>query len=128
MPSWQCFSFLDRSNQDLYEILRARQIVFVVEQNCAYLDADDLERECLHLLGWEGEGKERELVAYCRILPPGLKFQEPSIGRVITMPGWRGRGLGKELMKQSIAKRLGPPALRAVSRMLFQRPYGVNYR
>lgn len=81
-----------------------RQNVFVVERNCVYLDADDLDRRGLHLLGWEGEGRERELVAYCRILPLGLSFQEPSIGRVLTTPGWRGRGLGKELMKRSIAK------------------------
>jgi ElaA protein len=62
MPSWQCYSFQDLTIQDLNEILRARQIVFAVEQNCVYLDANDLDRRGLHLLGWEGEGRERELV------------------------------------------------------------------
>lgn len=70
----------------------------MVEQNCIFLDADDLDSQSLHLQG----RSDGELIAYVRILPPGLCYDEPSIGRVVTSPPSRGTGAGKALMKKAI--------------------------
>ena len=83
----------------LYRILALRQRVFVVEQACAYLDADGFDQASRHL--WAERGGE--IVAYVRIVPAGVKFDEVSIGRVITSPEARGTGLGRELMRRAIA-------------------------
>ena len=102
MLTWQCSPFDELSTKVLYAILRARQVVFVVEQNCPFLDADDVDQHCLHLLGWQVQGSNNAPVAYARLVPPGVKYAEPSIGRVITSPEFRGQGLGKELMLRAV--------------------------
>ena len=102
MLTWQCSPFDGLSTKVLYAILRARQIVFVVEQNCPFLDADDVDQHCLHLLGWQVQGFNNALAAYARLVPPGGKYREPSIGRVITSPEFRGQGFGKELMQRAV--------------------------
>jgi ElaA protein len=102
MLTWQCSPFDELSNTALYAILKARQVVFVVEQNCPFLDADDADQYCLHLLGWQTRDSGTTLAAYARLVPPGVKYKEPSIGRVITSPEFRGRGLGKELMLRAV--------------------------
>lgn len=102
MLTWQCSHFNELSTHALYTILKARQMVFVVEQNCPFLDADDVDQHCLHLSGWHVQGSNNTLAAYARLVPPGVKYSEPSIGRVITSPEFRGRGLGKELMLRSV--------------------------
>jgi ElaA protein len=102
MLTWQCSPFDELSTKVLYAILRARQVVFVVEQNCPFLDADDVDQHCLHLLGWQVQGFNNALAAYARLVPPGGKYREPSIGRVITSPEFRGQGLGKELMQRAV--------------------------
>lgn len=73
--------------------------MFVVEQRCAYLDADGLDPRCRHGLGVA----RGELVACARLVPPGAAYDEPSIGRVVTAPEVRGRGLGRALMREAIA-------------------------
>jgi ElaA protein len=83
----------------LYRILALRQRVFVVEQTCAYLDADGIDAASRHL--WAEHG--RAILAYARIVPAGIKFGEIAIGRVITAPEARGTGLGRELMRRAIA-------------------------
>jgi len=83
---------------DVYELLALRSEVFVVEQQCVFLDMDDADADCLHLLG-ERNG---QLVASVRLVPPGLKYPEASIGRVVTAPGARGGGLGHELMAEAV--------------------------
>ncbi len=70
----------------------------MVEQNCVFLDMDDLDAKSLHLQG----RSDGELIAYVRILPPGLSYPEPSIGRVVTSPRSRRTGAGKALMKKAI--------------------------
>ena len=70
----------------------------MVEQNCVYQDADSKDSISFHLSGWD-EGK---LVAYCRILPPGVSYKEASIGRVVSSPHYRNKGYGKELMNEAI--------------------------
>jgi ElaA protein len=83
---------------ELYAILQLRNEVFVVEQNCVFQDADDKDQASWHLMGMQ----EDRLVAYTRLVPPGVSYNEPSIGRVVTAPKVRGTGIGKELMQRSI--------------------------
>lgn len=80
-------------------MLAARVAVFVVEQDCPYQDLDGLDDIALHLAGWADDGS---VVAYARILPPGTRFEQPSIGRVLTTLPGRRRGLGRELMRRAI--------------------------
>lgn len=95
---WKFNSFDELSNSELYAILRLRNEVFVVEQNCVYQDADKKDEASFHLSGWNGIN----LVAYCRLLPPGTAFDEASIGRVVISPGFRHFGFGRELMVRAI--------------------------
>jgi ElaA protein len=95
---WTLRAFAELNPFELYQILRLRSEVFVVEQNCVFLDMDDLDGKSLHLQG----RSDGELIAYVRILPPGLAYLEPSIGRVITSPQARRTGAGKALMKKAI--------------------------
>ena len=98
--NWVFRKFDELSAAELYAIIQLRNEVFVVEQNCVYQDADGKDPRCWHLAGWDQEN----LVAYTRIIPPGLSYKEASIGRVVTSPRYRGTGAGRELMKQSISK------------------------
>lgn len=99
---WQLQHFNDLTALQLHSIYAARQAVFIVEQNCPYQDADALDPVCHHLAGWLRDGANSELAAYLRIVPPGLKYDEPAIGRVITAQAVRGMGLGCELMRQGV--------------------------
>ncbi len=107
---WQCRSFHELSNDELYAVLAARQDVFIIEQNCIYPDFDGLDREARHVLGWVTVGGKRVLGAYLRILAPGVKYTEMSLGRVLTTRAARGAGIGRELLAQGIAhaERLHP--------------------
>ncbi|MEO6328838.1 MAG: GNAT family N-acetyltransferase [Ginsengibacter sp.] len=98
MITWSCKSFTELTNEELYKILQLRNEVFVVEQNCPYQDCDNKDQHCFHLMGWN----EDTLVAYSRLLPPGIAFKEPSIGRVVTSPSVRRNKIGRELMTRSI--------------------------
>lgn len=100
--TFEFLKFKELSNVQLYELLKLRIEVFVVEQNCPYQDLDgkDLKEDTIHVLGYD---QDKELVAYCRILAPGVSYSHSaSIGRVITSGKVRGKGVGKELMKQSV--------------------------
>lgn len=97
--NWKLKKFEDLSNVELYTILALRLAVFSVEQNCAYQDADGKDFKSLHLMGLDENG---QLMAYSRLVPPGVSFKEVSIGRVITSNIARGSGAGKELMKVSL--------------------------
>lgn len=101
--NWQWLSFEGFTPEELFEIMKVRQAVFVVEQNCAYQDADDLDQVSWHLMGWHEDNMRRNLVAYLRVVFPGRKYPEPSIGRVLTASSARGAGLGKVLMREAIA-------------------------
>jgi ElaA protein len=95
--AWIQKTFSALTSHELYEILKLRSEVFVVEQNCIYLDMDDKDAQSLHLFNWV-DGK---VVAYARILPPGLAYECVSIGRVIVHPSVRHRGMGRELMARA---------------------------
>lgn len=95
---WQCKFFDALSPNELYAILRLRNEVFVVEQNCVFQDADNKDQQSFHLMGW----KEDHLAAYSRIVPKGVTFPYNSIGRVLTSPLSRRGGFGRALMQKSI--------------------------
>jgi len=95
---WKYKFFDELSPHELYAILRLRNEVFVVEQNCVFQDADNKDQFSYHVMAW----KDRELAAYSRLVPAGISYSEPSIGRVVTSPKSRSLGLGKELMRNSI--------------------------
>ena len=97
--NWQIKKFELLTAHELYAIMQLRNEVFLLEQNCLYQDADDRDQPSWHLLGINNEGK---LMAYCRLLPAGIAFQEPSIGRVVTHADVRRVGAGKELLKEAI--------------------------
>jgi len=95
---WQWSPFNALSLTDLYAAMRLRQEVFVVEQDCPYLDADGQDPACLHLLGWDDDA----LVAYVRVFPPGASdHPEVVIGRVVVHGDRRGEGLGRAVMLEA---------------------------
>jgi ElaA protein len=100
MLTWQWTPFSGLSLDDLYALMVVRQEVFVVEQKCPFVDADGLDSQAWHLLG-RINGR---VVAYARLLLPGAKYTEPSIGRVLTTPATRRQGLGRELMRVAIER------------------------
>jgi ElaA protein len=95
--TWQRFDGL--GVRGLYDMLALRCRVFILEQG-PYLDPDGLDDRCWHLLGRDGD---MALQAYLRVVDPGIKFPEPSIGRVITAPQARGIGLGRVLVREGLA-------------------------
>ena len=95
---WQWSAFPDLDIHTLYAALKLRQEVFVVEQTCAYLDADGDDQSAFHLFGWSGDA----LMAYLRVFPPGTtSHPEAVIGRVIVAMGARGQGVSRALMHQA---------------------------
>lgn len=100
MPiNWTCKPFEELTPRELYAILRLRNEVFVVEQNCVFQDADNKDFYGYHVMGWQ----DGELVAYTRLFPPGISYVHASIGRVVNSRSVRGSGAGRELMLQSIS-------------------------
>lgn len=94
--AWRFCRFDELTVTELQYIYMARQKVFAIEQQCAYLDADGFDEHAFHLAAWST--LHREPLAYARLLDPGVKYAEASIGRVITATPARGRGLGRELV------------------------------
>lgn len=91
--------FAELTPFELYAIIRLRNEVFIVEQNCVFQDADNKDLFSHHLMLWDDE----ILVAYARLLPKGLVYEQMSIGRVISSPAYRRTGAGKILMVRAIA-------------------------
>jgi ElaA protein len=117
---WHDRSFGELSIVDLYAILELRQRVFVVEQSCAYLDADGLDRASRHL--WAEPPAGDDIVAYLRISPAGVKYREVSLGRIATAPRTRGMGLGRELVRRGLAA-VGPAPVRISAQAHLERFY-----
>ena len=101
MLTWQWSRFPGLSGDDVYDMLALRSLIFVVEQDCVYLDADGLDRQSWHLLGRDGGGA---LLACLRVVDPGLKYDVPSIGRVVVAPSQRGAGLGHVLIAEALRR------------------------
>ena len=96
--SWKTKTFDELSTQELYQILRLRSEVFVVEQNCVYQDIDNKDHKALHLFGIV----EGEIIAYSRLFKPGDYFEFSSIGRVVVAEKHRDKNFGHALIDQSI--------------------------
>jgi ElaA protein len=109
---WQWTRFDDLEPRHLYALLRARGEVFIIEQRCAFLDTDGVDLNAWHLLGWvaprptadRGDPPAAVLAAYLRLIEPARVFDEPSIGRVLTVEPFRRVGLGRPLMKEGLRK------------------------
>lgn len=99
--AWAWRRFADLRTDDVYDLLALRAAVFVVEQTCAYLDPDGLDRHSWHLLGRDGTGALR---ACLRLVDPGLKYTEPSMGRVVLDAALRGSGLADQLVAEGLRR------------------------
>jgi ElaA protein len=97
---WRWYTFEHLTPQDLYALLAARVAVFVVEQDCPYQDLDGLDADAQHLIAWSGD----QVAGYLRLLSPGTRFGEPSIGRILTTSIARGTGVGRELVAKGIER------------------------
>lgn len=98
---WRCEHFGALTARELYAIVVARTAVFVVEQRCPYQDPDGLDPECHHLWTADAHGV---VGAYLRIVPPGVAFAEPSLGRILTTSAVRGIGRGAALVAEGIRR------------------------
>ena len=90
--------YIDLSNDELYAILHLRQKVFVLEQNCPYIDADNSDQDALHLLAYRGN----DLIGYLRAFRPGIKYEGSSLGRIVTEMNYRGLGIGKKITIEGV--------------------------
>lgn len=122
---WQSVRFDQLNTSTLYKILKLRQEVFAVEQNSVYQDVDGNDFDALHVLGTYQE----EIVAYCRILPPGVRYPEASIGRVLTAKSARGNGTGRALMKcaLSLCTEQHPSSGVRISAQLYLEPFYQSF-
>ena len=98
MISWELKHYSELSKEILYLILKIRQEVFVIEQNCNYLDADGFDQISYHLLGF----LDGDLIAYMRIVDSDKSFKNISFGRILVKKEYRGEGVGHQLMKKAI--------------------------
>ncbi len=122
--TWQCARLTELSATQQYAIFSARSEVFVVEQNCVFQEMDGLDLEADHVIGWGGDNV---VAAYLRIVAPGIKFVEPSLGRVITTRNFRGGGAGKTLIAEGIRhlERIYPgQAIRIGAQAYLEKFYG----
>lgn len=96
---WNCKSFEELTNEELYKIIQLRIEVFAIEQNIVYQDCDNKDFESYHFTGWLKD----QLIAYTRIIPPNISYPEAaSIGRVVTSPAIRGQLIGRQLFAKSL--------------------------
>lgn len=95
---WKTKTFGELTTEELYQILRVRSEVFIIEQNCNYQDLDNTDQKALHL--WAEENGK--IIAYCRLFNANIKYNESSIGRVLTASKHRKRNLGKQMMKYAV--------------------------
>lgn len=122
---WIHKGFHELSPSELYQILALRSAIFVLEQTCLYQDMDNLDQDCIHLMGIDSANKQ--LAAYARMVPPGVSFPELSIGRIIIAQAYRGRGMGIELVQRSInlcRELYEPQAIRIGAQAHLQSFYG----
>jgi len=120
---WKIKTFDELTVPELYAVIKARIDVFVVEQNCPYPDLDGYDQKAVHL--WAEE--DGEVLAGCRIFDKGIKYDEASIGRVLTTEKARGKNLGKQLIAyavETIENRFLTPEIRISAQDYLLRFYG----
>jgi ElaA protein len=124
MITWLVKSFNQLSPHELYAILQLRNEVFVVEQNCAYQDADNKDPASEHMMGLDENGK---LIAYVRLVPKGISYADyPAIGRVVSSPAVRGTGAGRAVMNEAInwiEKHWNEPSIRIGAQLYLKKFY-----
>jgi ElaA protein len=119
---WSWKSFSELSALDIYNIIAVREEVFIVEQGLNYVDCDGLDLDAFHLVGQRDE----KVVAYLRAFPPGIKYSESSLGRVLCKKQVRGEGLGKELIQIGLDymfKTFGPVPVKISAQSYLQKFY-----
>ena len=97
--TWTVLHFNDLSVKQLFDVLQLRNKIFIVEQDCPYLDVDEKDPKSFHVLGVD---QQQKLIATSRVLPPGVSYSEVSIGRVAVAIESRGTGIGDELNRMSM--------------------------
>lgn len=120
---WKIKTFEEFTVPELYAVIKARVDVFVVEQDCPYPDLDGYDQKAIHL--WAEE--DGDVLAYCRIFDKGIKYNEASIGRVLTTEKARGKSLGKQLIAyavQAIENRFRTSEIRISAQDYLLRFYG----
>jgi len=95
---WICKNYNELSTIELYEILKIRQEVFIIEQNCNYLDADGYDKQSKHLYALQ----HNQIIAYMRIVNAGVIYDYVSFGRVLVHVGYRKQGIGKKIIKKGL--------------------------
>lgn len=98
---WDFAHFNDLAVADLYDLIGLRNAVFIVEQRCPYQDCDGIDRVSHHLWTRDGAGR---MAAYLRIVPPGVSYAEPSLGRIVTSPDARRTGLGRAVVREGFTR------------------------
>ena len=93
---WKTFAEL--SSDELYAVIHLRQKVFIVEQDCPYIDADYTDQDAFHLLAYN----DKDLIGYLRAFRPGIKYDGSSLGRIVTEINSRGLGIGKEITREGV--------------------------
>jgi ElaA protein len=104
VTGWRFARFEELAPREVHDLYRLRAAVFVVEQECAFQDLDGADLESWHLLGYRPSSRPAPLAAYARLVPPGLKYEEPSVGRIVTAREVRRTGLGRELVREALAR------------------------
>jgi ElaA protein len=124
--NYQFKHFYELSASEFHDLLAVRLKAFVVEQNCSYLDLDGKDKKCYHAICRDGKGN---IVATARVIPPGISYQDSSIGRVVIDENYRGEGLGHELMTQCvdfIFAEFGKVPIRISAQKYLERFYNVH--
>ena len=96
---WICKNYNELSTIELYEILKIRQEVFIIEQNCNYLDADGYDKQSKHLFAFQHD----QIIAYMRIVNAGLIYNNVSFGRILVRKEYRQQGIGKKIIKKGLS-------------------------
>ena len=97
--TWHLKRFYELNNDELYDVLRLRNSVFIVDQQCVFAEIDGKDQSNCHHLFYSLQG---QIIAYTRILAPGQIYQEPCLSRVCTNLDQRGKGIGKLLLKKAL--------------------------
>lgn len=99
---WKWYTFEELTTSVLYAILKLRQEIFIVEQQCAYLDCDGIDERAHHLVGWYDNNSDVKPFAYLRIISPAKEGELPAIGRLLTHPDFRVTGVGRLAMEKAL--------------------------
>jgi ElaA protein len=123
--AWRCARFDELTARELHDAFQLRSDVFVVEQTCPFLDIDGVDPSCWHLLGTQ----DGRLAAYARLVPPGIKYPEPSIGRVVTSRAARRSGAGRALMREAVdrAIQLWPGQRLRIGAQMYLKPFYESF-